>query len=454
MYDVVVIGSGPGGYVAAIRAAQLGLKVACIDKRKEPGGTCLNIGCIPSKTLLQASELYWKMTKEAATYGLQAEHVTFKFSEMMRRKEGVIKGFNEGILGLFKKNKVTYITGAAKILSPTSIQVAGDPIEAKFIILATGSEPIALPFLPFDEKRIVSSTGALAFDQVPKKLLVIGAGVIGVEMGSVYSRLGAQVEFIEFLDKICPLLDDAVSKELERILTQQGMKFHLSTKVTGADISARSVSLKVGNQEMAADAVLVAVGRKPNIQNLGLEAVNINPTPKGFIPVDGQFRTSTSNIFAIGDLIDGPMLAHKASEEGTAVAEIIAGLSPTIEYTAIPSVVYTYPEVGAVGLTEAEAKALNLSYNTATCAFKVNSRAKCSGEEEGFVKVLADKATDKILGIHIIGAHASELIAEGCLAIQKKLTALDIARAPCAHPTLSESIKEACLAIHKMAIHR
>lgn len=453
-YDVVVIGAGPGGYVAAIRAAQLGFKVACIDKRKEPGGTCLNIGCIPSKTLLQTSEFYWKMTKEAASYGLQAGNVTFKFSDMMRRKENVIKGFNEGILGLFKKNKVTYLTGSAKILSPTSIQVAGDPIETKFIILATGSEPISLPFLPFDEKRIVSSTGALSFDQVPKKLLVIGAGAIGVEMGSVYSRLGAKVEFIEFLDKICPTLDESISKELQRILTAQGMNFHLSTKVTGADISSGGVSLKVGDKEMAADAVLVAVGRKPTTQGLGLETLGITPTPKGFIPVDGQFRTSIPNIFAIGDLIDGPMLAHKASEEGMAVAEIIAGLSPIIEYTAIPSVVYTYPEVGAVGFTEAELKAMNLPYNTATCAFKVNSRAKCSGEEEGFVKVLADKAKDKILGIHIIGAHASELIAEGCLAIQKKFTALELARTPCAHPTLSESIKEACLAIHKMAIHR
>lgn len=454
MFDVVVIGSGPGGYVAAIRAAQLGLKVACVDKRPEPGGTCLNIGCIPSKTLLQASELYWKMTKEAASFGINAEKITFKLSELMQRKQTVIKGFNEGIVGLFKKNKVTFLTGSAKILSPTLVQVAGDPIETKFIILATGSEPISLPFLPFDEKRIVSSTGALAFDQIPKKLLVIGAGVIGVELGSVYSRLGTKVEFIEFSDKICPILDEQVSKELQRLLTQQGMVFHLSSKVTAAEISSSQIVLKVGSQDIETDAVLVAVGRKPSTKNLGLESVGIAPNSKGFISVDGQFRTSIPSIFAIGDLIDGPMLAHKASEEGMAVAEIIAGHSPAIEYMAIPSVVYTYPEVGAVGLTEAEAKALNLSYTSASCAFKVNSRAKCSGEEDGFVKVLADKATDKILGIHIIGAHASELIAQGCLAIQKKLTALDLAQTPCAHPTLSEALKEACLAIHKMAIHR
>jgi dihydrolipoamide dehydrogenase len=394
------------------------------------------------------------MSKEASSYGIHAQAVSFKLSEMMRRKESVIKGFNEGILGLFKKYKVTYITGLSKILSPTSVQVAGDSIETRFIILATGSQPIALPFLPFDEKRIVSSTGALSFDVVPKKLVVIGAGVIGVELGSVYSRLGSQVEFVEFLDKICPTLDEQISKELQKSLEQQGMKFHLSSKVTGADISSQGIALKVGEQEMAAEAVLVAVGRKPAIENLGLESIGITPHSKGFIPVDRNFRTSVPTIFAIGDLIDGPMLAHKASEEGMAVAEIIGGYSPTIEYMAIPSVVYTYPEVGAVGLTEAEAKSFNLSYNTATASFKVNSRAKCSGEEQGFVKILAEKATDKIIGIHIIGAHASELIATGCLAIEKKLTALDLARAPCAHPTLSESIKEACLAIHKMAIHR
>ncbi len=453
-FDVVVIGAGPGGYVAAIRAAQLGFKVACIDKRGEPGGTCLNTGCIPSKTLLHASELYWRMSKEAARFGIQAEKVSFKLSEMMTRKQSVIKGFNEGILGLFKKNKVTYLKEAAKILTPTSLQLSQDVIQTKFIILATGSEPIALPFLPFDEKRVVSSTGALAFEHVPKKLLVIGAGIIGVELGSVYSRLGAHVEFIEFLDKICPTLDDDISKELQRILTSQGMTFHLSSKVTGAEISSQSVLIKTSTQDMTADAVLVAVGRRPYTQTLGLEALGITPNAKGFIAVDGQFRTTVSNIFAIGDIIDGPMLAHKASEEGMAVAEIIAGKSPKIEYMAIPNVVYTEPEVGAVGLTESEAKALNLSYNVASCAFKVNSRAKCNGEEEGFVKVLSDKTTDKILGMHIIGAHASELIAEGCLAIQKKLTALDLAQTPCAHPTLSEAIKEACLALHKKAIHR
>ena len=453
-FDVVVIGSGPAGYVAAIRASQLGFKVACVDKRKEPGGTCLNVGCIPSKTLLQSSEIYSKMAKESSLYGVHAEKVSFNLSEMMKRKEGVIKGFNEGILGLFKKNKVTFITGIAKILDPTTLQVAGEEIKTKFMILATGSEPVSLPFLPFDEKRIVSSTGALSFDVVPRKLVVIGAGVIGVELGSVYSRLGSQVEFVEFLDKICPTLDEALSQELQRSLTAQGMIFHLSSKVTSADISSRMISLKVGEKEIAADAVLVAVGRRPYTQNLGLEVVGIKMDGKGFVCVDGQFRTSCPNIFAIGDLIDGQMLAHKASEEGMAIAEIIAGGSPEVEYMAIPSVVYTNPEVGSVGFTEKEVKALGRPYNMATCAFKVNSRAKCSGEEEGFVKVIADKETDKILGIHIIGAHASELIAEGCLAIQKKLTALDIARAPCAHPTLSESLKEACLAIHKMAIHR
>jgi dihydrolipoamide dehydrogenase len=453
-YDVVVIGSGPGGYVAAIRAAQLGFKVACVDKRKELGGTCLNIGCIPSKTLLHASEFYWKMVHEAEQYGLKAEKCSYSFKDMMNRKQKVVTSFNEGIAALFQKNKITFLPGAAKLISSTVVQVAGEQIGAKHIILATGSEPSGLSFLPFDEKKIVSSTGALSLAKVPERLLVVGAGVIGVELGSVYSRLGSKVEFVEFLDKICPTLDESISKELQKILTKQGMNFRLSTKVTGADISSNEVVLRIGQEQLIGDVVLISVGRKPYTQNLGLEAVGITPTSKGTIPIDNRFRTSVPNIYAIGDIVDGPMLAHKASEEGVAVAEIIAGQNPVVNYLAIPNVIYTNPEVAAVGLTEAEAKALGVTVKTGMFPFKINSRAKCTGEEEGFVKIVSDSATDQFLGVHIIGAHASELIAEGALAIQNRLTTLELAHTPHAHPTLSEAIKEAALAVHGRALHR
>ncbi len=443
-FDVAVIGSGPGGYVAAIRAAQLGMKVACIDKVKELGGTCLNIGCIPSKTLLHASEFYWKMIHESETWGLKAT-CSYSFPEMTQKKQKVVTTFNEGIAFLFKKNKITPFFGTAKFLSATTLQVGNEQIEAKNIIIATGSEPSSLPFLPFDEKKIVSSTGALALSEVPKRLIIIGAGAIGVELGSVYSRLGSTVEFIEFLDRICPAMDESISKELQRILTKQGMTFHLSTKISSDD---------VGDLEMRADVILVSVGRKPYTRDLGLENVGISLTPQGTIPIDDQFRTSVSNIYAIGDVIKGPMLAHKASEEGIAAAEIIAGQNPTINYRAIPNVIYTYPEAAAVGLTESEAKSLNLSIKTGMFPFKINSRAKCTGEEEGFVKIISDASTDQILGVHILGAHASELIEEAAVAIQHGLTTLQIAHTVHAHPTLSEAIKEAALALHNRPIHR
>lgn len=452
-YDLIVIGSGPGGYIAAIRAAQLGMKVACVDKRKELGGTCLNVGCIPSKALLHSTELYWKMTHEAPGLGLKAE-CSFSLPAIMERKQKVVGTFNEGISALFKKNKIDFLLGSAKFLSPTKLQVAGDEVEASHIIIATGSEPTPLPFLPFDEKRIVSSTGALVLDRIPQKLVVIGAGVIGVELGSVFSRLGSQVEFLEFLDRICPALDGSMSTEFQKILTKQGMTFRLSTKVTGADITAKEIVLRIGDEKVVADTVLVAVGRRPYTQNLGLETIGITLTPKGTIPIDGRFKTSIPNIYAIGDVVDGPMLAHKASEEGIAVAEIIAGHNPVINYLAIPNVIYTYPEAASVGLTEEEAKKLGLTLKTGLFPFKVNSRAKCTSEEEGFVKIIADAATDTLLGIHILGAHASELIAEAALAIQNRLTTLDLAETPHAHPTLSEAIKEAALALHGRALHR
>jgi dihydrolipoamide dehydrogenase len=463
IFDVVVIGSGPGGYVAAIRAAQLGLKTACIEKETELGGTCLNVGCIPSKALLHSSEFYRKIQTEGKAHGIEASTVEFNFKQMMARKQTIVASFNAGIAGLFKKNKVTRVSGNAALQNSTTIAISGgttdQEITARNIILATGSAPIALPFLPFDEQRILSSTGALALKQIPQKMLVVGAGIIGVELGSVYSRLGTQVTFIEFLDRICPTLDESLSKELQRLLQTQGMQFNLSSKVTGAQVTDKQILLKVALadqsvQEMSADVVLVCIGRKPYTQGLGLEKAGVALNEKGFVKIDGQFRTNLANVFAIGDIVDGPMLAHKASEEGVAVAEIIAGHQPKIEYAAIPNVVYTNPEVAAVGMTEAEAKSAGLEVKVGTSLFKANSRARCTGEENGFVKMIVEAKTGTIIGIHIIGAHASELIAEGALAIQKRATVEEIARLPHAHPTLSEAIKEAALDVDKRAIHK
>ncbi|MBI2743362.1 MAG: dihydrolipoyl dehydrogenase [Chlamydiales bacterium] len=458
-FDLIVIGSGPGGYVAAIRAAQLGLKTACIDKNAALGGTCLNVGCIPSKTLLHSTELFWKLLHEGKELGIRGEKLLFDFGVAMQRKETVIRNFNEGIAALFKKNKILSFTGHATLLTPTSIQVGSETLSAKNILLATGSEPIPLPFLPFDEKKVLSSTGALALDRVPKKMIVVGAGVIGVELGSVYQRLGCEVVFVEFMDRICPIYDEMLSKGLQDSLTKQGMQFHLSSKVVSGQNTDKGVELQIEKADkskltLSADVVLVSIGRRPYTQNLGLERVGITPNPKGFIPVNGSFRTSQPTIFAIGDLIDGPMLAHKASEEGIAVAEILAGQKPRVEYLAIPSIVYTYPEVASVGMTEAEAKSLGLTVNSGLFSFKACSRSRCNHEEEGFVKMIADSSTGRLLGVHILGAHASELIAQAAVAIQKRLTALDIAHTPHAHPTLAEALKEAALALHKRAIHK
>jgi dihydrolipoamide dehydrogenase len=458
LLDVVIIGSGPAGYVAAIRASQLGLKVACVEKRSELGGTCLNVGCIPSKTLLQSSEWYWKLLHEGKAHGIEIESIRLHFKQMMARKNKVVLGFNEGINGLFKKNQITRLTGTATFLSSHTLLIQNGStqkeITAKQIILATGSEPIPLPFLPFDEKRVLSSTGALSLDAVPKKLVVIGSGIIGVELGSVYSRLGSEVRFIEVLDRICPTLDASLSKELQRLLSKQGIQFHLSSRVVGAELSEKKILLRLQEQQIEADAVLICIGRRPFTQGLNLEKVGILPTSKGTIPIDGSFRTAIPHIFAIGDLVDGPMLAHKASEEGVAVAEIIAGHHPVIDYITIPSIVYTHPEVASVGLTEEEIKAQGLSYKVGQFPFKANSRARCYGEEEGFVKILADEKSDRLLGIHIIGPHASELIAEGVIALQQRMTATSLANTPHAHPTLSEALKEAALAVHGRAIHK
>lgn len=452
IYDVVVIGSGPGGYVAAIRAAQLGLKTACIEKSKVLGGTCLNVGCIPSKALLHSSELYAKLLHEYKDHGITAQNPAIDFQKLMSRKETVVSGFNKGIEGLFQKNKVDWIQGSAKLISPNKIDVGGKVIETKNIILATGSEPVALPFLPFDEKQVVSSTGALSLTSIPKKLLIIGAGIIGVELGSVYKRLGSEVTFIEFLDRICPSFDAAISKALQKELTLQGMTFNLSHKVTAAKVG-KTVEITAGDTKFEGDVVLVAVGRKPYSEGLGLEVLGIQKDPKGFIQIDPAFRTSQPNIFAIGDLVNGPMLAHKAEEEGIAVAELIAGHTPSLDYAVIPNVAYTSPEVASVGFTEEELKAKNIAYKVGQFPFKANSRARAIGEDHGFVKVLADQRTDKILGVHIIGAHASELIAEAVLAMKLRSTATQLATTCHAHPTLSEAVKEAAMAASDKPIH-
>jgi len=454
-FDVVVIGSGPGGYVAAIRAAQLGFKTACVEK-KDLGGTCLNVGCIPSKALLHSSEKYADCM-QAARYGIHMENVRADFAAMMARKSAIVSSFREGVGALFKKNRITHFSGVASLLSPTSIALSPQrqEIEAKYIILASGSESTQLPFLPFDEKRIVSSTGALSLGAVPKRLVVIGAGIIGVELGSVYKRLGSDVLFVEFMERICPTLDTSLSNELHAQLLKQGMRFHLSSKVTGAQITQREISLTISpDQTVTADVVLVCIGRKATTSALNLDKVGISLSSQGTIPINGSFQTSQPNIYAIGDCVDGVMLAHKAEEEGVAVAEIIAGQNPRISYAAIPSVVYTHPEVASVGLTDAQIEQFSLDVKTGLFPFKINSRARCTGEESGFVKLYAEKNTGKILGVHIIGAHASELIAEGVLAIQKQLYLSDIIHTPHAHPTLSEAIKEAALDAERRAIHK
>jgi dihydrolipoamide dehydrogenase len=463
-FDTVVIGGGPGGYVAAIKAAQLGQKTACIEKRGTLGGTCLNVGCIPSKALLNASHKYHEAKHDFAKFGITFDKLDINVDQMLEQKKKAVTGLTKGIEGLFKKNKVEYVKGFGKLVGKNEIQVTDNEgktqtVSAKNIIIATGSEPIALPFLPFDEKLVCSSTGALDFQRPPKKLVVVGGGVIGLELGSVWGRLGSEVTVVEFLDRIVPFLDSEVGKNFQSILQKQGMKFMLSTKVTGAQKSANGVVLNIesaagGNaQQLQADAVLVSIGRRPFTDNLGLETVGIKKDNKGRIVTDSHFRTNVPNIYAIGDVIAGPMLAHKAEDEGIAVAEILAGKSAHIDYNTIPSVIYTHPEVANVGKSEEELKAAGIKYKIGKFPFLANSRAKTNDETAGFVKVLTDAETDRILGVHIIGPNAGEQIAELVLALEYGASAEDVGRTCHAHPTLSEAVKEACMAAYEKPIH-
>jgi len=464
-YDLVVVGAGPGGYVAAIRAAQLGMKVACVEKRSELGGVCLNIGCIPSKALLDSSELYQQAQHKFAKHGIKVEGLGLDLAAMLKRKDEVVKGLTDGVRYLFRKNKIEPIFGAARLTSPTTLQVAQNDggtidLEAGHILLATGSAPIALPFLPFDGKMVVSSTEALSFDKVPEHLVVIGGGAIGLELGSVWRRLGAKVTVVEFLPRIVPSADAEMSELLRKSLTKQGLDFHLDTKVTGANIDKQgkvevTAQTKDGQTlSLSCDKVLVSIGRRAYTEGLGLDEAGVAADARtGKVAVDDAFQTNVPTISAIGDLIEGPMLAHKAEDEGIAFAERLAGKAGHVNYEAIPSVVYTWPELANVGATEEQLKAREVAYRVGKFPFLANGRAKAMDETEGIVKVLADAKTDRVLGVHILGPRASDMIAEAVVVMEFHGSAEDIARSSHAHPTLSEVLREAALAVDKRAIH-
>ena len=462
-YDLIVIGSGPGGYVCAIRAAQLGLKTAIVEKRRTYGGTCLNVGCIPSKALLHASELYEEAGHGFARLGIKVSP-ELDLKKMLAFKDEGVKGNVDGVAFLIKKNKIDPFHGAGRIVKPGRVEVTGADgaqtvLEARAIVIATGSDVARLPGIEIDETEIVSSTGALALQSVPERLLVVGAGVIGLELGSVWRRLGSKVTVVEYLDRILPGMDGEVATALERIYTKQGIAFRLGTKVAGVARTEGGLDVTVepaqgGAQDhLEADVVLVAIGRVPFTDGLGLDDVGVVRDDKGRIAVNGQFQTNVTGIYAIGDVIAGPMLAHKAEDEGIAVAEVLAGQAGQVNHDVIPSVIYTTPEVASVGKTEDELKAAEIAYTVGKFPFLANGRAKVNKTTDGFVKVLADAETDRILGVHIIGANASELIAEAAVLMEFSGSAEDLARTCHAHPTLSEAVKEAALAVAKRAIH-
>ena len=460
-FDVTVIGGGPGGYVCAIRLSQLGLKTACIESRGTLGGTCLNIGCIPSKSLLNLSESFYK-AKNFEKIGIETGEIKLNLEKMMKNKDKAVTVLTKGVEFLFKKNKVTYFKGIGSFKSSNEILIINDNqetiINTKKTIISTGSEPVSLPGADFDEERILSSTGSLSISSLPKKMVVVGGGYIGLEMGSVWSRLGTEVQVIEFLDHITPGMDKEISIEFLKILKKQGIKFELNTKVEKITKSKDGVIIETSNKEgnkkkFEVDVVLISVGRKPFTKNLNLEKIGVEVDEKGRIKVNKNFETNSKNIYAIGDVIEGPMLAHKAEEEGIAVAELIAGQSGHVNYDVIPGVVYTSPEVASVGKTEEQLKEKGISYKIGKFPFMANSRAKAIDEPEGFVKILADSVTDKVLGVHIIGLHAGEMIAEMSVAMEFGASSEDIARTCHAHPTFSEAIKEAALSVDKRQIH-
>jgi dihydrolipoamide dehydrogenase len=462
-YDLIIIGTGPGGYVCAIRAAQLGLKVAVVEKRKTHGGTCLNIGCIPSKALLQASEKFREAAHDLAGFGVITSMPELDLPAMMKHKDDTVAANVNGVGFLFKKNKIDAFIGQGTITAPGVVEVkAADgskqKVEAKNIVIATGSDVVPLPGIEIDEQTIVSSTGALSLEKVPGKLLIVGAGVIGLELGSVWSRLGAEVTVVEFLDRILPGTDAEVAKQFQRMLEKQGFHFHLGHKVTKVDKTksglAVSIEASVGGNAvvLTADVVLVAIGRRPVTDGLGLEALGV-ALERGRVVIDDHFATNVLGIYAIGDVVRGPMLAHKAEDEGIAVAEILAGQHGHVNYEVIPSVVYTMPEIATVGASEEDLKAKGIAYRVGKFPFTANGRARAMRHMDGFVKILADAATDRVLGVHIIGPAAGELIAEACVLMEFGGSAEDLARICHAHPTLSEAVREAALAVDKRPIH-
>ncbi|HSO43237.1 MAG TPA: dihydrolipoyl dehydrogenase [Rhodospirillales bacterium] len=464
-YDIVVIGAGPGGYVAAIRAAQLGMRIACVEKRPSLGGTCLNVGCIPSKALLQSSHHFEAAAHELAHHGVKISGVEPDLDTMLSRKNQVVHDLTQGVAFLFKKNKVEHVLGSARITAADSVEVTPENggetrvLKTENIVIATGSEVVALPGVEVDEKRIVSSTGALDLQSVPKTMIVVGGGYIGIELGSVWRRLGTKVTVVEFLDQVLAGMDGEVSKQMQRILQKQGLEFRLGAKVTDARLTNAGVALSIeprngGETEtLEADVVLVSIGRRPNVDGLGLEAVGVELSERGFVKVDHDFQTNVAGIFAIGDVIGGKMLAHKAEEEGVAVAELIAGQAGHVNYEAIPAVVYTWPEVASVGRTEEQLKSEGVEYRVGKFPFTANSRARCNAETDGFVKILADAKTDRILGAHILGPQAGDLIQEIVVAMEFGASAEDVARSSHGHPGLSEAVKEAALAVAGRAIH-
>ncbi|MCG2672474.1 dihydrolipoyl dehydrogenase [Bradyrhizobium sp. GCM10023182] len=462
-YDLVVIGTGPGGYVCAVRASQLGMKVAVVEKNATLGGTCLNVGCMPSKALLHASEMFEEAGHSFAKMGVSVSSPKLDLPAMMNFKQQGIDGNVKGVEFLMKKNKVDVLKGTGKIISAGKVEVSADGksqvIETKNIVIATGSDIARLKGIEIDEKRIVSSTGALSLDKVPGKLLIVGAGVIGLELGSVWKRLGAEVVVVEFLDRILPGMDGEIAKQFQRILEKQGFAFKLGAKVTGVDTSGKTLKATVepaagGTAEtIEADVVLVCIGRVPYTDGLGLKEAGVALDPRGRVQIDPHFATSLKGVYAIGDVVAGPMLAHKAEDEGVAVAEIIAGQAGHVNYDVIPGVVYTTPEVSSVGKTEEELKQAGVAYTVGKFPFTANGRSKVNQTTDGFVKILADAKTDRVLGVHIIGIEAGEMIHEACVLMEFGGSAEDLARTCHAHPTRSEAVKEAALAVGKRAIH-